>query len=154
MPDQPSDARLERFAEFLAQSGLKTTRQRERIVRAFFAAGRHISAEELYHQVHGQDPGIGLVTVYRTLKLLARMGYANEVDFGEGARRYESNLASHHDHLVCTACGNVIEFKDREIEKLQDMVTRRHGFRPTAHRLEIFGRCRRCAGRHGRGRRA
>ncbi len=68
MPDP--DARIQRFTEFLARSGLKTTRQRERIVRAFFAAGRHLSAEELYHRLRLEDRGIGLVTVYRTLKLL------------------------------------------------------------------------------------
>jgi Fur family ferric uptake transcriptional regulator len=117
----------------------------------FFRAGHHLTVEELTRTVRRAFPRIGGVTVYRTLKLLAKMGYAKELDFGEGMRRYESNIASHHDHLVCRECGAVIEFQDLRIEKLQEIVTRRHGFRPTAHRLEIYGRCRDCAaGRAGR----
>jgi Fur family ferric uptake transcriptional regulator len=112
----------------------------------FFRAPGHVTVEELTRAVRKTFPRVGSVTVYRTLKLLARMGYAKELDFGEGARRYESNLSAHHDHLVCTECGAVIEFEDPGIEKLQDQVTLRHGFRPTSHRLEIFGRCRRCEG--------
>ncbi|MBI2456877.1 MAG: transcriptional repressor, partial [candidate division NC10 bacterium] len=84
-----SDPRLQRFADFLARSGLKTTRQRERIVRAFFAAGRHLSAEELYHRIHTQDPGIGLVTVYRTLKLLRQAGLATGRQFGDAYTRFD-----------------------------------------------------------------
>jgi Fur family ferric uptake transcriptional regulator len=104
-----------------------------------------VTIEELTRSVRESAPRIGAVTVYRTLKLLERLGYAKELDFGGGARRYESNLSPHHDHLVCRRCGTVIEFEDREIENLQDLVTRRHGFQPTAHRLEIYGFCRKCA---------
>jgi Fur family ferric uptake transcriptional regulator len=132
--------------EILAAGG-KRSKSRAAVMERFFRAGDHVTVDELTRAVRETSPRVGAVTVYRTLKLLARMGYANELDFGEGARRYESNLASHHDHLVCTACGTVIEFKDPGIEKLQDLVTRRHGFRPTTHRLEIFGRCRKCADR-------
>ncbi|MBP2674424.1 MAG: Fur family transcriptional regulator [Deltaproteobacteria bacterium] len=122
-------------------------------METFFRARSHVTVDELARTVRDAFPRIGTVTVYRTLRLLARMGYAKELDFGDGARRYESNLSSHHDHLVCTACGTVIEFEDPDIEKLQDLVTRRHGFQPAAHRLEIFGRCRKCAssGEKGRG---
>lgn len=137
--------------EILAAGG-KRSKSRALVMERFFRARKHVTVEELTRAVRQTSPRVGAVTVYRTLKLLARMGYAKELDFGEGARRYESNLESHHDHLVCTACGTVIEFKDPDIEKLQDLVTRRHGFRPTAHRLEIFGRCRKCAAESGEGR--
>src|SRR3989304_845056 len=101
-----SHARLQRFADFLARSGLKTTRQRERIVRAFFAAGRHLSAEELYHPIQTQEPGIGLVTGYRTLKLLRQAGLATERQFGEAYTRFDPNPADWpHAHLTCTRCG-------------------------------------------------
>jgi len=115
------------------------------VIETFFRGRTHVTVEELARAVREGSPGVGNVTVYRTLKLLSRMGYVKELDFGDGARRYESNLSAHHDHLVCTVCGKVIEFEDHEIEKLQNLVTRRHGFLPEAHRLEIFGRCRRCA---------
>ena len=138
---------LRRIDRDIIAAGGKRSRSRSVVIERFFRAGDHVTVDELTRAVRETFPRVGTVTVYRTLKLLSRMGYANELDFGEGARRYESNLASHHDHLVCTSCGAVIEFEDPEIEKLQELVARRHRFLPTAHRLEIFGRCRKCSGR-------
>ena len=129
----------------IAAAGGKRSRSRARIIEVFFAAGRHFTVDELTRAVRRKDRNVGSATVYRTLKLLARLGYANELDFGEGARRYESSLAAHHDHLVCRECGSVAEFKDKRIETLQELVARRHGFRPTTHRLSIYGYCRQCA---------
>lgn len=140
---------LESIERRILSEGGKRSRSRFAVMAAFFRGRTHVTVEELARQVRNGSPGIGNVTVYRTLKLLSRMGYAKELDFGDGARRYESNLSAHHDHLVCTACGTVIEFEDPEIEKLQDLVTRRHGFLPEAHRLEIFGRCSECASSRG-----
>jgi len=136
---------LKRIDQEILAAGGKRSKSRAAVMEHFFRARDHVTAEELTRSVRETSPRVGAVTVYRTLKLLARMGYAKELDFGEGVRRYESNLASHHDHLVCTACGAVIEFEEPGIEKLQEMVTRRHGFQPAAHRLEIFGLCRKCA---------
>jgi len=135
---------LERIDREILAAGGKRSRSRAIVIDRFFRAKDHVTVEELARSVRESTPGIGAVTVYRTLKLLERLGYAKELDFGEGARRYESNLSSHHDHLVCRQCGTVIEFEDREIENLQDLVTRRHGFHPTAHRLEIYGFCGKC----------
>ncbi len=78
------------------------------------------------------------------MKLLLRLGYVNEVDFGEGVTRYESNMSSHHDHLVCKSCGVVTEFIDSRIEELQSEVAHKHEFRPLTHRLDIYGYCRKC----------
>lgn len=149
-----SDSRLRRFADFLARSGLKNTRQRERIVRAFFAAGRHLSAEELYHRIQTQDPGIGLVTVYRTLKLLREAGLATERQFGDAYTRFDPNPTDWpHDHLICTRCGKIQEFEDSTLRSLQEKVARTMGFSVTEHKLELYGLCRDCA-RLGRGRAA
>jgi len=128
----------------ILMEGGKRSRSRFVVIETFFKSKVHVTVDELTSAVRKKFPKIGAATVYRTLKLLVRMGYANELDFGDGSRRYESNLSAHHDHLVCTECGEVIEFKDPEIEKLQELVTRRHGFMPEAHRLDIFGRCRLC----------
>jgi Fur family ferric uptake transcriptional regulator len=136
---------LERIDREILAAGGKRSRSRTVVIERFFRARNHVTIDQLTHSVREAAPGIGGVTVYRTLKLLERLGYAKELDFGEGARRYESNLSPHHDHLVCRQCGTVIEFEDREIENLQDLVTRRHGFLPTAHRLEIYGFCKKCA---------
>jgi Fur family transcriptional regulator, ferric uptake regulator len=146
MPDRPSDDRLQRFTDFLARSGLKATRQRDQIVRAFFAAGRHISAEELYHQIRGQDPGIGLVTVYRTLKLLRSAGLATQRKFGDDYARFDPNPADWpHHHLICTRCGKIQEFQDPTLHALRRKVARSVGFTVTEHRIELYGFCRACA---------
>ena len=141
-----SDVRIQRFADFLAQSGLKSTRQRERIVRAFFDAGRHVSAEELYHRIRTADPSIGLVTVYRTLKLLQEAGLATGRQFGDAYTRFDPSPADRpHDHLICTRCGKIQEFADANLHALREKVARSRGFSVTEHRLELYGFCRDCA---------
>jgi len=141
-----STARIQRFADFLARSGLKSTRQRDRIVRAFFAAGRHLSAEELYHRIRTEDPGIGLVTVYRTLKLLREAGLATERQFGEAYTRFDPNPADWpHDHLICTRCGKIQEFEDATLQQLRAKMARTLGFTVTEQKVELYGFCRDCA---------
>lgn len=137
------------FRQYLNDSGLKATRQREAIVQAFFAARGHLSAEDLHRRVSRQHPEIGLVTVYRTLKILAEAGLAKERQFGGNEARYEPvERGSHHDHLICVDCGKIVEFENADIEALQDLVARRHGFSVTDHKLELYGHCRGC--RQGR----
>jgi Fur family ferric uptake transcriptional regulator len=135
---------LRRIDDEISSSGGKRSRSRGQIIEVFFRACRHLTVEELTRKVRVKNRNIGSATVYRTLKLLTGMGYAKELDFGEGAKRYESNLTEHHDHLVCTACGKVAEFEEPRIEELQEKVARRHGFSPTMHRLAIYGYCSRC----------
>ncbi len=113
-------------------------------METFFRAGTHVSVEELTRAVRKRNRSVGYATVYRTVKLLARLDYVKELDFGDGQKRYESNLVAHHDHLVCQGCGVVSEFKEPKIETLQEQVAKKHGFRPTMHRLDIYGYCRRC----------
>jgi Fur family ferric uptake transcriptional regulator len=141
-----TDSGLRGFSDFLARSGLKSTRQRDRIVRAFFAAGRHVSAEELYHQIRSQDPNVGLVTVYRTLKLLRQAGLATERKFGDAYARFDPNPADWtHHHLICTRCGKIQEFQDATLRALGAKVARSQGFTVTEQRLELYGVCRECA---------
>jgi Fur family transcriptional regulator, ferric uptake regulator len=141
-----SDVRLQRFADFLTRAGLKSTRQRDRIVHAFFDAGRHLSAEELYHRIRSEHPSIGLVTVYRTLKLLQEAGLATGRQFGDAYMRFDPNPADRpHDHLICTRCGKIQEFADANLHALREKVARSRGFTVTEHRLELYGFCRECA---------
>lgn len=135
---------LRQIDKEISSTGGKRSRSRSQIIEVFFRSGRHVTVDELTRMVRVKNRRIGSATVYRTLKLLARMGYAKELDFGEGAKRYESNLTEHHDHLVCTECGKVSEFEEPGIEKLQEEVARQHGFTPTMHRLSIYGYCRGC----------
>jgi Fur family transcriptional regulator, ferric uptake regulator len=131
---------------YIAKHGLKTSRQRELIAEVFFAAGGHMSIDELLDRVRKQDPHVGQATVYRTMKLLAKCGLAEARQFGDGHTRYEPNLdeEEHHDHLICTSCGKIVEFHNPQIEELQVRVAKHHGFLVTHHKMELYGLCADC----------
>ncbi len=134
---------------YLAERGLKHSRQRERIAEVFFGLRGHVSVDELLVHARREDPRVSLATVYRTMKLLAESGLATAREFGDGQTRYEVAAGrAHHDHLICTRCGEIVEFANEQIESLQEMVARKHGFEVERHRLELYGRCARC--REGR----
>jgi Fur family ferric uptake transcriptional regulator len=136
----------EQLTAYLAGKGLRATVQRDAIVSAFVDAGRHVSADELHALVKRTHPRIGFATVYRTLKLLADAGLAQERRFEDGFTRYEHAAADvHHDHLICTRCGAILEFENQRIEELQRMVAKRHGFRVVNHKLELYGLCSHCS---------
>ncbi len=142
-------AELERFRALLQgymdKKGLRSTDQRKLIVETFFHADNHVSIEELLAQVRAQDPRVGYATVYRTLKLLAECGVANERRFGDGLTRYElADDATHHDHLICVDCNSITEFEEPRIEELQDKVARRYGFDLRSHKHELYGVCGAC----------
>lgn len=140
----PYDAAYARLTAHMRANGLKITRQRELILRTFLDARKHLSIEELLHLVRGRDPGIGHATVYRTMKLFVQAGIASERHFTEGASLYEfeaEDEEDHHDHLICRDCGRILEFEDPDIERLQEEVARRLGFRLQDHRMELFGEC-------------
>lgn len=135
------------FHDYIARQGLKSTRQRDIILDAFLSSERHLSIEELYLKLRAKHPNIGYATVYRTLKLFAESGIAREMQFGDGQTRYEHvGEGEHHDHLVCTGCGAIIEFENETIETLQNEVAAAHGFLIKTHKLELYGLCARCQG--------
>ncbi len=135
----------EQLTEYLSGQGLRATRQRDEILNIFVSAGRHLSAEELYLLVKKKHPRTGYATVYRTLKLLAEAGLAEERRFADGFIRYEHNASSgHHDHLICTKCGRIIEFENERIEALQRDVARKNRFLVQNHKLELYGLCSDC----------
>ncbi len=135
----------EQLSAYLVGQGLKSTSQRDKILKKFVDAGRHLSAEELYALVKRAHPGIGFATVYRTLKLFAEAGVAEERRFEDGFTRYEYKASDgHHDHLICTRCGAIIEFENERIEELQQDVARKNRFQVQSHRLEIYGLCSSC----------
>lgn len=133
------------FSDFIARKGLKSTRQRDVILDFFLSSDYHMSIEELYLKLRAKHPNIGYATVYRTLKLFAESGIAREIQFGDGQTRYEHVAeGEHHDHLVCTRCGTIVEFKNETIENLQTEVADTHGFLIETHKLELYGLCARC----------
>ena len=137
----------EDFHAYLTTQKLKSTRQREIILDEFLRVGEHLSTEELYLRLREQHPHIGYATVHRTLTLFAECGIAEPRHFGDGQTRYESRDGEeHHDHLICTDCGAIVEFENSQIEALQESVARQNGFHIMRHRLELYGRCRACQG--------
>ena len=135
----------ERFLDYLAHRRLKNTSQRMIILKAFLRQNLHLSTEDFYLQLRKKHPGIGYATVHRTLKLFAECGIASERNFGDGQMRFEVCRANeHHDHLVCTACGRIIEFENQKIEQLQLEVAAEHDFLIRDHRLELYGLCCDC----------
>ncbi|WP_420263853.1 transcriptional repressor [Candidatus Magnetominusculus dajiuhuensis] len=134
------------FAAYLHSENLKMTPQRELILDIFLSNSNHISSEELYNIVNTKDNSIGQATVYRMMKLLSDSAIARECEFGDGRLYYELNFGKgHHDHLVCVKCGRKIEVYDEIIEKQQDLLAKKHGFKLISHRLDFFGICGDCA---------
>ena len=146
-PPKPSTAAAarERLGAWIAARGLKATRQRDLIVDTFFSQSGHLSVDELLAQVTARDATIGAATVYRTMKILTDSGLASARHFEGGQTRYEAAIdRHHHDHLICTSCGNIFEFENERIESLQESVAREHGFTVTHHKLELYGLCKAC----------
>jgi Fur family ferric uptake transcriptional regulator len=132
--DMPS--RLEKKC---LDKGLKMTTQRRVIARVLSESDDHPDVEMLYHRAVEVDPKISVATVYRTVKLFEEAGIIERHDFGDGRARYEEHPDEHHDHLVDLKSGNVIEFMNKEIEKLQIAVAEKLGYRLVGHRLELYG---------------
>ena len=133
------------LAAYITRKGLKHSRQREHVAAAFFAMDGHVTVEEVVARARELDPRVSLATVYRTMKLLADSGLATARQFGDGQTRYEAaDGRAHHDHLICTSCGAIVEFANDRIEALQALIARQHGFEVEQHKLELYGRCQRC----------
>lgn len=134
---------FEILKQHLAKHKLKLTRQRENILHTFLKM-EHVTAEQMYRLLAKKDPHIGLATVYRTLKLLCETGLAQEQHFGSQTQFDNVSHKGHHDHLICTSCGKIVEFENCQIERLQEEVAARNGFTIQTHRLELYGLCGSC----------
>ena len=130
------ESRLERLC---AERGMRMTGQRRTIAKVLSEAEDHPDVEEVYRRASARDPRISLSTVYRTVRLFEGAGILERHDFGEGRARYEPVPSGHHDHLINVKTGEVMEFRNEQIERLQESVARELGFRLIGHRLELFG---------------
>lgn len=136
----------------LRSRGMRLTKARERVLEELLLSGGHLEAEKLARRLKRR--GVSRATVYRTLSLLEEMGLVRKVIHGERHRHYEAVLPRrHHDHLICARCGRIVEFREPEIERLQEEVARRHGFEIVGHTLEIVGICPKCRAEEGEPRR-
>jgi len=124
--------------ELCAEKGMRMTEQRRVIARVLQSADDHPDVEELYRRSAAVDPNISISTVYRTVRLFEDIGIIERHDFGQGRARYEPLPEEHHDHLIDLRSGTVIEFRDEEIEKLQERIARKLGYKLVDHRLELY----------------
>ena len=131
------------LVSYLEEHNLKNTKQRGAILDVFLGVTGHITSDELFQRVRKEHPNIGYTTVYRTMKLLCDAGLATEHHFDDVITRFEI-AHEHHDHLVCTRCGKIIEFESQTIEETQNQVAARYGFRVLRHRHELYGHCKDC----------
>lgn len=120
------------------EKGIRMTEQRKVIAEVIGKADDHPSVEEVYFRANKIDSKISIATVYRTVKLLEEEGVIEKHDFGDGKARYEEATEQHHDHIINVRTGEVIEFVNEEIEKLQERIAKEHGFDLVDHRLELF----------------
>tara|TARA_Y100001970_G_scaffold51770_1_gene65458 strand:+ start:5690 stop:6118 length:429 start_codon:yes stop_codon:yes gene_type:complete len=125
--------------------GVKLTDQRRIIARVMsesketYGESDHPDVDELYNRVSKIDPRISIATVYRTVKIFEEAGILTKHDFKGGKARYEELRESHHDHLIDVKTGEIIEFVDEEIEKLQIKVAEKYGYKLVDHKLELYG---------------
>lgn len=128
-----------RLEQLCADKGLKMTDQRRVIAKVLSDSDDHPDVEQLYRRASKVDPRISIATVYRTVKLFEEANILERHDFGDGRSRYEERPEEHHDHLIDINTGDVVEFRDDEIERLQTMVAENLGYRLVGHRLELYG---------------
>lgn len=132
------------FISFLQRKDLKFTRQREAISEWIFLSSNHFTADDLVMAFHSQK-WVSKATIYRTLGLMVEAALLVEQDFGEGYKTYENiHIKKHHDHLICLNCGKIAEFESEEIEKLQERVAAKEGYKLKKHILKLFGICASC----------
>jgi Fur family transcriptional regulator, ferric uptake regulator len=140
------DGLQDQLNAYMERKGLRSTAQRRLVSDTFFRARGHLSIDDMLALVRKRDPKVGYATVYRTLKLLVECGLANERQFEDTVTRFEvAHHDSHHDHLICLGCKRIVEFEDRQIERLQETVATRFGFELVSHKHELYGLCEKCS---------
>jgi len=137
---------LEKFKTLLKSNTLKFTKQRELILQFLYENDSHYTPEDIYMLLKKEHPDVnlGIATVYRTLTLLENENIASSISFGTQGKKYELGLKKHHDHLICTDCGDIIEFFDETIEEQQEKIAKKFNFKMTDHTMKIVGLCEKC----------
>lgn len=131
---------ISRIEALCSQKGIKITHQRSIIARVISDASDHPDANKVFLRSNKIDNRISLATVYRTIKLFEEHNVLNRIDFGDRKARYEELTDDHHDHLIDIESGEIIEFVNEEIEKLQKLVAEKLGYNLVDHRMELYGK--------------
>ena len=121
------------------QKGVRLTEQRKLVAQVMSNSEDHPDVDELHKRINKLDPKISIATVYRTVKLFEESGIVAKHDFKRNKARYEQSPQEHHDHLIDINTGEIIEFVNQDIEKLQKQVAEKLGYKLVDHRLELYG---------------
>ncbi|WP_027327349.1 Fur family transcriptional regulator [Helicobacter pametensis] len=139
------EAILERLRKSIREKGLKNSKQREEVLAVLYKSGTHLSPEEIAQQIKLADRGASLSSVYRLLAYLEQEGFISGLKTNHGGKRYEIASKLHHDHIICLECGEIIEFVDEEIERLQLEVAQKFGAKLISHDMRLFVKCEKCS---------
>src|SRR5712691_1989062 len=137
-PRHHGDAMISRLEQLCLDKGLKMTEQRRVIARVLSDSADHPDVERVYRRATAIDPRISIATVYRTVRLFEEANILARHDFGDGRSRYEEMPSDHDDHLIDLQSGRVVEFRNEQIEKLQEIIADRLGYDLVGHRLELY----------------
>jgi len=142
------DQLLDDFKTLLKENSLKFTIQREVILETLYNSDEHLTPESLHQLIQKKFPDLktGIATVYRTLALLEESNMVTSLSFGAQGKKYELGAKEHHDHMICTRCGDITEFVDEEIENRQHSIADALGFKMSDHSMQIYGTCKNCQG--------
>ena len=139
------DIFLNNFKKSVSKIGLKNSIQKDYILKILYFSTEHLTAEEISNRIKiDYKVSIGIATVYRAMKFFSDLKLVNQLDIGDGIIRYELNLSNHHDHLICTSCGKIIEFEDDLIELNQIKIAEKNNFILREHVMTIYGLCESC----------
>ncbi|NHZ85436.1 MAG: transcriptional repressor [Planctomycetia bacterium] len=136
---------MQTLKEILQKEGLRCTKQRQEIWNELRASDEHRDAEEIYITLRKRGLKISRATIYRTIDVLVKNNLIDKLEIGDGRARFEYNdRFLHHDHLICTNCGKIIEFHNNEIEILQTQTAKKYNFKIIHHSHQLFGICEDC----------
>ena len=136
---------LSHFKNILRREGLKYTPQRVAVLEEVLKDQGHRECEDIYLALRQKGSHVSRATIYRTMDILVKNDFARKMEIGDGRARYESKVDSpHHDHIVCTSCGKIMEFVDQDVEDLQNKIAKRYHFKLQRHIHHLFGICKEC----------
>ena len=137
---------IDELKNIIKSKGMKYTEQRAIILQILVNLDDHLNAEDIHNIIQNEYPeqNIGIATIYRTLNFLEEVNLISSISFGKNGKKYEGNTDEHHDHLICTSCGKIVEFLDDSIEERQEYIANKNGFKITDHSMQIYGLCDKC----------
>ncbi len=138
------EAILERLRKKIRECGLKNSKQREEILVVLYKSGTHLSPEEIAQQIRLTDKSASLSSVYRLLSFLEQNDFISGLKTNQGGKHYEIASKFHHDHIICLECGEITEFVDEEIERLQLEIAKKFNAKLMSHDMRLFVKCEKC----------